>query len=155
MSERPIGITSLTILSGLSSILLIISGIIVWVMPSTIVDFVKVCATYIKLNMVLDVVGYFETNLAAIAPIAFILGILYIAVAYGLWKGAGWSRMLAIMLLILDVIVGLVTLPSGIIYIIVAGLICWYLLIPDVKAFFGQVAATALPPPTTAQNPFL
>jgi len=149
MPERPTGITVLAILAGLGGILLLIGGIIIGVMASAISDFIKTYATSLGMG-VFDVSGIVETFLVAVAAIAFIFGILYIAVAYGFWTGAGWSRMLAIILLILDIIGGLISLPSGIITIIIAGLVLWYLMKPHVKAFFGQGPAPATPPPPPA-----
>jgi len=149
MPERPTGITVLAILAGLGGILLLIGGIIIGAMAGAISDFIKTYATSLGMGVV-DVSGIVETFLVAVAAIAFILGILYIAVAYGFWIGAGWSRMLAIILSILDIIGGLITLPSGIITIIIAGLVLWYLMKTQVKAFFGQGPAPATPPPPPA-----
>lgn len=145
MPQRPTGITVLAILAGLCGIVLIIGGVVVGAMASAISDFLE---TYMPAGTVpFDVTGFITAFLVAIAVIAFIFGILYIAVAYGFWIGAGWSRMLAIILLILDIIGGLITLPSGIITIIIAVVILWYLMQPHVKAFFGAAPPPAPPPP--------
>jgi len=147
MPERPTGITVLAILAGLGGIILVIAGVAVGAMASAISDFVEANAASFGLGVV-DITGFIEAALLAIAAIAFIFGILYIVVAYGFWIGAGWSRWLAIILLILDIIGGIVSLPGGIITIIIAGLILWYLMQPHVKAYFG-----AAPPPTPPPAP--
>lgn len=147
MPDRPTGITVLAILAGLLGILLVIGGIVLGAMASVLSDLIETYAPQIGVG-VIDFAGIFTAFLVAIAGVAFILGILYIVVAYGFWTGAGWSRWLAIILLILDIIGGLISLPGGIITIIIAGLILWYLMQPHVKAFFG-----AGPPPSPPPAP--
>jgi len=146
MPQRPTGITVLAILAGLAGIGLIILGVVVGAMAGAISDFIKTYAGTVAVGV--DITGFIEAALTAMAVVAFIFGILYIAAAYGFWIGAGWSRWLAIILMILDIIGGLITLPGGIITIIIAGLILWYLMQPHVKAFFG-----AAPPPTPPPAP--
>jgi len=147
MPQRPMGVTVLAILAGLFGILLIIGGVLVGALANVISDLIEAYAPTFSVGIV-DFSAIFTAFLVAIAVIAFILGILYIAVAYGFWIGAGWSRMLAIILSILSIIWGLITLPSGIVTIIIYGLILWYLIQPHVKAFFG-----AAPPPTPPPAP--
>ncbi len=147
MQQRPTGITVLAILAGLCGIILVIGGVAVGAMAGAIGDFIRTYGPTYGMGIV-DVSGLVEAFLVGIAAVAFIFGILYILVAYGFWIGAGWSRMLAFILLILDIIGGLITLPSGIIPIIIAALILWYLMQPHVKAFFG-----AAPPPTPPPAP--
>jgi hypothetical protein len=146
MPGRPTGITILAILAGLCGIVLIIGGVVVGAMAGAITDFIETYASSISVGV--DITGFIEAALIAIAAIAFIIGILHVLVAYGFWIGAGWSRWLAIILMILYIILGLVTIPGGIITIIIAGLILWYLMQPSVKAFFG-----AAPPPTPPPAP--
>jgi len=150
MPQRPMGITVLAILAGLLGIVLILAGVIVGVMAGAISDLIKdYMETYGTISMTgIDISEIIGAALVAVAAVAFIVGILYIAVAYGFWIGAGWSRMLAIILSILNIIGGLITLPAGIITIIIFGLIIWYLMQPYVKAFFG-----AAPPPTPPPAP--
>jgi len=146
MPQRPIGITVLAILAGILGIILIIVGVAVGAMAGALSDVIK---TYIPAGTVpFDISGFIEAFLVAVAAVAFIFGVLYIAVAYGFWVGAGWSRWLAIILSILGIISGLLSLPSGIITIIIYGVILWYLMQPHVKAFFG-----AAPPPTPPPAP--
>jgi len=151
MPERPIGISILAILAGIVGILLIIGGVVVGAMAGAVGDFIK---DYLKtygttVGMgIIDFSGIIEAALVAFAVIAFIFGILYVAVAYGFWIGAGLSRMLAIILSVLGIILGLIALPGGIVIIIIYGVILWYLMQPHVKAFFG-----AAPPPTPPPAP--
>jgi len=145
MPERPIGITVLAILAGLFGIGLIILGVIVGALASVISDVIKANAPVGAVGVV-DFTAIFTAVAVAIAVIMFIFGILHIAVAYGFWIGAGWSRMLAIILSILGIILGLISLPGGIVIIIIYGVILWYLMQRHVKAFFGA-APPPMPPP--------
>jgi len=155
MAERPTGITVLAILAGLGGIVLILLGVFLGVMAGAISNFVR---EYIKTYGApagmgsVDFTAFIESVLVAIAVLAFVFGILNVVVAYGFWVGAGWSRMLAIILLILYIILGLVTLPTGIITIIIAGLLLWYLMQPHVKAWFGA-APQPTPPPAPPAPP--
>jgi len=146
MPQRPIGITVLAILAGIFGILLILFGVVAGITAKAISDFI--IANIPAGTVPFDVSGIVGAVIVALAAIAFIFGVLYVAVAYGFWVGAGWSRMLAIILSILGIILGLITLPGGIIIIIIYGVILWYLMQPYVKAFFG-----AAPPPTAPPAP--
>jgi len=155
MPERPSGISVLAILAGIFGIILIIGGVVVGAMAGAISDFIKdYIETYgTTMGMgTIDISGIVESALVAFAVIALIFGILYVAVAYGFWIGAGWSRMLAIILSVLGIILGLISLPSGIVLIIIYGVILWYLMQRHVKAFFG-VAPPPTPPPAPPPSP--
>jgi hypothetical protein len=101
--------------------------------------------------MPFDIGGLLSAFLLAFAGIAAIVGILYLVTAFGLWTGKGWARMLAIVLLILNIIGGILTLPGGIIPLIIAGVLLWYFFTPSVKAFFGAGPAPQAPPPPPPQ----
>ena len=58
-----------------------------------------------------------------------IIALLYFVIAFGLWKGMGWARMVAIIF----AIIGLLGFPIGTIISIV---ILVYLFKDDVKAYF-------------------
>jgi len=147
MPQRPIGITVLAILAGLFGLGLVILGVMVGALASVIKDIIEANAPAIGAGVV-DFGAIITALAVAIAVVLFIFGILHIAVAYGFWVGAGWSRMLAIILSILGIVLGLISLPGGIIFIIIYGVILWYLMQPHVKAFFG-----AAPPPTPPPAP--
>lgn len=157
MVMRPVGISIIAVLAGLLGILFFV-GAALFAALSTAGSFLQNlietnAATYG--GTVIPNVGSFITAIAlGIAGILAIVGILYLVTAYGLWTGKGWARILAIVLLILDVIGGLVTLPAGIVPIIIAGVLLWYFFTPSVKAFFGAgptPQAPAPPPPPPPQ----
>jgi uncharacterized membrane protein (DUF2068 family) len=94
-----------------------------------------------------DIGSLFTAIALGIAGFLAILGILYLITAYGLWTGRGWARMLSIILLIIDIILGILSLPAGIVTIIIAAVLLWYFFTPSVKAFFGAGPAPQAPPP--------
>ena len=88
----------------------------------------------------------------AVAIVLIILGIAGFVLAYGLWGGKGWAWTLSIIFAVIGILVGLVTLPNGIVIIIIDALIIYYLMQSQVKAFFGKAPQLApSPPPPTAQ----
>ncbi len=71
--------------------------------------------------------------------IALFLGLLSFFVAYGLWGGRPWAWTLAILFAILGVIMGILSLPGGILNILIGIVIIYYLTRPHVKTFFGKL----------------
>jgi len=93
--------------------------------------------------------SFIQAFLIAISMVAAVLGILHIVVAYGMWIGAGWGWVLAIVVAILNIIWSLVSLPNGIVGLIglvINAIILWYLMQPHVKVFFGKAPAPPPPP---------
>ena len=58
-----------------------------------------------------------------------IIALIYFLIAYGLLKGQGWARIVAIIF----AIIGLLNIPIG---TIISIIILWYLFKPEVKAWF-------------------
>jgi uncharacterized membrane protein (DUF2068 family) len=145
---RPIGITVLSILAGIAGVLMVMGGVLVAALASVITDLIEANVSTLGLaGMGIDFGAFFAAALMAFAVIALIFGVLHLVVAYGFWVGAGWSRWLAIVLSILGIIGGIITLPGGIVPIIIYGVIIWYLMQPYVKTFFGQ-GPSSVPPPS-------
>jgi len=154
MVQRPVGISVVSVLAALVGVLFFI-GAALFAALSTAGSFLQdMIETYAETygGTVVPDLGSLITAIAlGIAGVLAILGILYLVTAYGLWTGKGWARMLAIILLILDIIGGLLTLPAGIVGLIIAGVLLWYFFTPSVKAFFGQGSAPQAPPPPPPQ----
>ncbi len=145
---RPIGITVLSILAGILGVLMVMGGVLVAALANVITEMIEANASTLGLTgMGIDLSAFFTAALMAVAAMALIFGALYLAVAYGFWIGAGWSRWLAIVLSILGIIAGVIALPGGIVPIVIYGLIIWYMMQPYVKAFFGQGSAPIPAPP--------
>ena len=147
MAQRPVGISIIAVLAALVGILSFVGAVLLAALStvgSFLTDMIEGLGGGI---MPFDIGGLLSAFLLAFAGIAAIVGILYLVTAYGLWTGKGWARMLAIVLLILDIIGGIVTLPGGIVPIIIGGVLLWYFFTPAVKAFFGSAPQAPPPPP--------
>ena len=150
MVQRPVGISIISVLAALVGVVFFIGAALFAALStagSALQDLIESYGGTVVPN-----IGSLITAIAlGIAGFLAILGILYLVTAYGLWTGRGWARMLSIILLILDIILGLLSLPGGIVIIIVAGVLLWYFFTPSVKAFFGQGSAPQAPPPPPPQ----
>ncbi len=74
-----------------------------------------------------------------------VVGLAQLAFGYGAWTGKPWAWMLGLGLYVLNVvlqivflIIGSATIGSIIIPIVIAAVIIYYLMTPDVKKFFGR-----------------
>jgi hypothetical protein len=73
------------------------------------------------------------------------IGVLYIAIAYGVWKGRGWSWMLGVVVSIIAIVFGVLGLSSGINASTIISLalpiaVVYFLWQPDVKRWLGRPA---------------
>ena len=151
MAQRPVGISIIAVLAALVGVLAFVGAVLLAALStagSFLTDMIESLGAGV---MPFDIGGLLSAFLLAFAGIAAIVGILYLVTAFGLWTGRGWARMLAIVLLILNIIVGILTLPGGIIPLIIAGVLLWYFFTPAVKAFFGAGPAPQAPPPPPPQ----
>jgi len=139
---RPIGVTILTILqviSGIGDIGLGILLIFAYVVSTALVGG-----------------GFLATALLLLGFVAFGLGILSFALAYGLWAGKGWAWGLSIVGAIIGLIFGVLSLVSSLVSggltleniadlvpIILCLLILVYLSTRNVRAFFGRAGGIA------------
>jgi hypothetical protein len=121
MSERPLGVTIL-------GILWIIFGLM-WLV-----------AAFLG-GAVLTLVGLGAIG-AIIGVVLFIIGIIDILIGVGCFKGWGWVWIIGVIFMCINILIGLVSLFSnwvtGLVTIIIAGIIIWYLFQPKVKAYFGK-----------------
>lgn len=143
---RPIGVTILTILqviSGIGEIALGTLLILAYVVFTALVGG-----------------GFLATAFLLLAFVAFGLGILSFALAYGLWAGKGWAWGLSIVGAIIGLVFGILSLVSSLVSvgltlenianlvtdlvpIILYFLILVYLNTRNVRAFFGRAGGIA------------
>lgn len=115
---RPTGVTILAVLEFLGGILGILGGLVL-----------------------LGAEEAFGEGIFAVFSIwAFIAGFIALAVGYGLWNLLKWGYQAAMILAILGIISGLFSLPSGILSIVIDGIIIYYLIQPEIKDVFGITA---------------
>jgi hypothetical protein len=141
--ERPLGVTILAILEAIGGIIYIVGILLIGL-------FFEMITTFMPETMP-RMVGFFRGFLGmivlVIARILLILGLISFLLAYGLWTGKGWAWTLTLIFSIIGILLGLVSLPTGIITILINVLILYYLTRPHVKAFFGKAPPPVPPPP--------
>jgi len=154
MVLRPVGISIIAVLAALLGVLFFVGAALFAALStagSFLQDMIETYAENYGGTIIPDIGSVITAIALFIAGVLAIAGILYLVTAYGLWTGRGWARILAIILLILDIILGLVTIPGGIVLIIIAGVLLWYFFTPSVRAFFGAGSAPPTPPPPPPQ----
>jgi len=145
-TPRPTGISVLAILAALGGIVCLIGGVALGIIAGAMEEFFESALEDYGTAVIPGVGEFLEAVILAIAAVAAIVGILYLIGAYGLWVGAGWAWWLTIILSIIGIIGGILSLPAGIITIIIEILIIYYFTRPHVKAFFGRGASSPPPP---------
>jgi len=73
-----------------------------------------------------------------VGGIMLIIGIASFAVAYGYMNGRGWAWTVGLVLAAIGLLMGLLSLPQGVVGLLTDILIIYYLTRPHVKRFFGK-----------------
>ena len=81
--------------------------------------------------------------------ISLALGVAYLVMAFGLWKGKGWAWTISTIVLFIGIVIDMISLPrrsvgdivSSIVSIAINAVILYYLFRPHVKAYFGKTMA--------------
>ena len=119
VAERPLGVTIIAILAGLGGVLGLLAAL--------------------TLLSVIGLVGGLGTFFFVLAMVVAIVSLVF---AYGAWTLQPWAWTLGIVLQALAVVNALYAIAdgdtSGIVSLLIAGVILWYLFQPDVKAAFGR-----------------
>jgi hypothetical protein len=90
--------------------------------------------------------GGLLAGLGMVTGIIFgLIGVLYLAIAYGVWKGRGWSWMLGVVVSIIAIVFGVLGLSGGITVFSLISLalpivVVYFLWQPDVKRWLGRAA---------------
>jgi hypothetical protein len=118
--ERPLGVTIIGILNILSGLFYLVGGL----------------ALGAILAIAIPLLG------GIIGALLVIIGIIYIILGIGCFKGWGWVWTLTVIFSILGILISLVSLVVGnftsIVSIIIAAIILWYLFQEEPKKFFGK-----------------
>ena len=133
MTQRPIGITIISVLMIIGGIILIFTGI---------------TPLFIGPLISLDSSNYSTSALGSLITIGGLvlvaLGIASLIVSWGLLKGKGWARTITLIISIIAIIIAIISLASSqdlthIISIIIYGIIIYYMFTDKVKLFFGKI----------------
>jgi hypothetical protein len=147
---RPTGIKVLSILFYVSSVITLLVGIGLlglvlfggeWVIDQIRFDQIMQKMPGITSDQIAQLPSLFISALILLGIGGLIKAIIDFFIARGLWKGQNWSRILVSLIMALAFIGSLIDLLGGkitnIIWIIVTGVVIWYLLFTEeVKKFF-------------------
>jgi len=132
--HRPMGITILALLETIGALVLLALGAMMILLGAAVLVAVGLgeASLGIALSEIVVFVGGF----------ILLLGVIELAIAWGLWKGQGWAWTVALIVAVLGIIGGVIALVSGSLYNIVTlaiqAIIVYYLYRPEVKAYFGK-----------------
>jgi len=75
-----------------------------------------------------------------------VLGIAYLVMAYGLWRGKRWAWTITMILSFIGIALGAISIVTGniaaIFNLIINAIVLYYLFRPHVKVFFGKMDTT-------------
>jgi hypothetical protein len=162
--HRPIGVTIIAILTIISGILLLLSGVALAALGAFISVNPVDTTTTSSSNIGAQFIGIIS---AAVGGVLLVIGIGYLVMSYGLLKGKGWAWTITIILIIIGIVIQIVSTSIGsvftaslhnasnatsgivgsIIGIAINIVILYYLYRPYVRAYFGK--ATQQQPTST------
>ena len=84
--------------------------------------------------------GYFmQELLSQILPTYYVLvGVIGLVMAWGLWEGRGWAWIITLIIFIIGIIMDLVTLPTGIVGVVIDAIVLYLLMRPETRRFCGK-----------------
>jgi len=127
--SRPSGITILVVLQSLAGLAALILGVLM-VLAAGFLGTIELPA---------EVPSYFTGVIVAVIGMVLIfIGSISFIVSYGFWNGRAWAWTIGIVLNVISLISDLASLPSGIVSLLLSGLILYYLTRPHVKRYFGK-----------------
>jgi uncharacterized membrane protein (DUF2068 family) len=144
--NRPLGVSILAVLHVLQALVLFVGGLALLS--------VRLLRPRIFLRM-----PHLTGLLSVLGGVLFVIALLALLLAYGLWFGKGWAWTFSFILAILGIIFSVVILflRAGLgsaITLILDLVIIYYLLQPNVKAFFNKGSPSPVQVvPQTVQEP--
>jgi hypothetical protein len=123
---RPTGVTILAILEAIAGVYYLVTGFGDFVATSII-------RTLAGSGIPSDILPLISRSVGAVL---FIFGLASLLLAWGLWTGKGWARMIALVIAILSIIASLISFH--LIGVVIDGIIIYYLTRPNVKQFFTK-----------------
>jgi hypothetical protein len=148
LKVRPLGVTILVVLETLVSLLTLVGGTALMAVAAIFAAAGPGIIPEQELqNALKDVpwasgftgvrlIALTTTFLAALGATIFVLAILGFVMAWGLWTGKGWARIIAIVLSALSILTGLLSLPGSIVSILINAALIYYLTRPLVIDYY-------------------
>jgi hypothetical protein len=134
VTQRPIGITVISILMIIGGLILIFTGIT----PLFLGPLISIDSS--SSNYQTSALGFLIT----IGGLTLVgLGIASLIVSWGLLKGKRWARTITLIISFIAIIIAIISLASSrdlthIISVIIYGIIIYYMFTNKVKLFFGK-----------------
>lgn len=123
---RPTGVAILAILEAFVGVYYLITGFGEFVAAAVIRSLALSGITHDVMAMIPRVLG----------TMLMIVGLLSILLAWGIWTGKGWARMVALVFAIVAIILSLISLHF--VGLVIDVIIVYYLTRPNVKQFFTK-----------------
>lgn len=123
---RPTGVAILAILEAFVGVYYLITGFGEFVAAAVIRSLTLSGITHDVMAMIPRVLG----------TMLMIVGLLSILLAWGIWTGKGWARMVALVFAIVAIILSLISLHF--VGLVIDVIIVYYLTRPNVKQFFTK-----------------
>ena len=136
---RPTGATVISVIDGIIGVLALLAGLLFMVGMSVVGGLANNSTDTQGLGGVFAGVGI------VFGVIIILIGVLYLAIAYGVWKGCGWSWMLGMVVSIIAIVFGVLGLSGGVslgslISLALPVVVVYFLWQPEVKRWLGRPA---------------
>ncbi len=135
---RPMGVTILAELDALLGALLLLTAVAVLTLGPAMYEYLQT-QTMISPQLFAGIMNFLGAGALIGALIAFLI-------ASGLWMGMKWAWYLEFILTGIGLLTGILSLPGGLVGIVIDAVILWYFWQPRVKAYFGVTYAVEAPP---------
>lgn len=131
--DRPLGVTILSILNAVGGMIFIFAGLSVFIYGDF---YVKIVMSQLPHRML---ISPYELMLMMkyIAVMSIVGGILGIVIGFGLWIGATWAWWMYMVILILNLISAILTLPRSILGLAIILVVMYYMTRPHVREYFN------------------
>ena len=146
--SRPGGITILTILQGIASVVMLVGGLGLVVLSTFLASGGLDIFTQEELEAALleipwassftgvPLLALTTSFLTGIGLVLLVVAVLGFFMTWGLWSGKSWARTLTLVLTVISIVTGIFSLPGSLVSIIIGIVILYYLRRPDIQAYY-------------------
>ncbi len=147
-SSRPVGVTILTALEAIASLVMLLGGAALLVLSAFLAaggwDLIPEkelaealaqmpwASTFTSVPIMATTTAF----LTGIGLVLLILAVVGFIMTWGLWSGKPWARTITMILAILGIITGILSLPGSLISILIDIALLYYLTRPHIQAYY-------------------
>jgi hypothetical protein len=138
---RPTGATVISVIDGIVGVLALLAGLLLMVGAGVLGGVLGSAADPNAPGL-----GAMFAGLGiAFGIIVLLIGVLYLAIAYGVWKGRSWAWMLGVVVAVIATVFGVLGLAGGItvsniLSVALPVLVLYFFWQPEVKRWLGRPA---------------